>query len=85
MRSIVYKVKDPHGLHARPAGLMAREAMKYSSNVTIEKGGAKADMKKLFSVMGLSVKSGDEIRITIEGKDEEIAERELTRYINENI
>ena len=60
MRSIVYKVKDPHGLHARPAGLMAREAMKYSSNVTIEKGGAKADMKKLFSVMGLSVKSGDE-------------------------
>lgn len=85
MRSIIYKVKDPHGLHARPAGLMAREAMKYSSNVTIEKGGAKADMKKLFSVMGLSVKSGDEIRITIEGKDEEIAERELTRYINENI
>jgi phosphocarrier protein len=85
MRSIIYKVKDPHGLHARPAGLMAREAMKYSSSVTIEKGGAKADMKKLFSVMGLSVKSGDEIRITIEGKDEEIAERELTRYINENI
>ena len=78
-------VQNQVGLHARPAGLMAREAMKYSSNVTIEKGGAKADMKKLFSVMGLSVKSGDEIRITIEGKDEEIAERELTRYINENI
>ena len=48
MQSFNYKIKDPYGVHARPAGLMAREAMKYSSTVMIEKGGAKADMKKLF-------------------------------------
>lgn len=85
MTSFVYRIKDPNGLHARPAGLLVREAMKYSSDIGIEKGAVKADLKKLFSVMGMGVKCGDEVKITIDGADEEKAEKELFEYIKEHM
>ena len=61
-------VKNPTGLHLRPAGILCNEAMKYQSQVTFDYDGGTANAKSV-----LSVKCGDEIEIICEGKDEQTA------------
>ncbi len=85
MVTFEHKVKDPHGMHARPAGLLAREAQKYASEIKVTKGEKSADMKGVFSLMSLTVKSGDIITVTISGSDEKTAAENLSSYIRDNI
>ncbi len=80
-----FTVKDENGLHARPAGLLVKEAMKCKSSVTLKKGSKKGDAKKIFNVMGLSVKHGDIIEVEVEVDNEEsdakLLEDFITAYI----
>ena len=73
MQVFTYTIKDEHGIHARPAGLLVKELQNFTSQITIAKGDKTADGKKLFTVMALSAKHGDDITLTIEGDDEEKA------------
>ena len=41
MKSFNYVITDEVGIHARPAGLLVKEAKKYESAVTIVKGRCK--------------------------------------------
>ena len=43
MKTFSYTVKDEVGIHARPAGLLVKEAKKYASRITISKEGKKAE------------------------------------------
>ena len=71
MVKFTFVVKDEMGLHARPAGLLVKEAGKCSSKVTIKKGEKTGDAKRIFNIMGLSVKGGDEVEIMVEGEKEQ--------------
>ena len=73
MKSFQYVIKDEVGIHARPAGELAKEAKKYLSTITITKGDKPATVTKLMAVMSLGVKCGEEITVTVEGEDEETA------------
>lgn len=84
MQKFTFKVKDELGLHAIPAGELVKEAVKCSSKVTIRKGDKTGDAKRIFNVMGLSVKSGEEVEITVEGENEEAEAAELKKF-TENI
>ena len=64
MRSFMYTIKVPVGMHARHAGLLVREAERYASRVTVAKGEKEADGKRILGLMGLGVKQGDLIRVT---------------------
>ena len=55
MKSFHYVITDEVGIHARPAGMLVKEAKKYESSVMIVKGGKKVDAKKLMILMGLGV------------------------------
>ena len=77
MKEFVYKIKDEIGIHARPAGLLVKEAAKYKSAITIEKDGKSTEATKLFGVMGLGVKCGEEVCVKIEGEDEEVAAKAM--------
>ena len=70
MQSFTYQIKDPDGLHARPAGLLVKCAQACSSDVGISKGGKSADVKRLFAVMGLGVGQNDAVTFSVEGPDE---------------
>ncbi len=70
MKEIKYIITDDAGIHARPAGLLVKEAEKFKSEIMIAKGEKNADAKRLFSVMSLGVKKGDEVTVTINGEDE---------------
>lgn len=85
MKQITYKIKDEIGIHARPAGLLVKKASGFSSEIMIEKGEKSVDAKKIFGVMSLSAKCGDEIKLTINGADEEQAAEELSKFLAENL
>ena len=85
MKTFTYTITDPVGLHARPAGMLAKEAKKYESKVTIIKDGKSSDATKLMMLMGLGVKSGDEITVEVSGADEETACAELTAFFQANL
>jgi phosphocarrier protein HPr len=85
MKQFTYTIKDELGVHARPAGLLVKLAKKYASNVTIEKDGKTCDMRKLMAVMGLGIKQGETITVTVEGEDETVAAEEIAAFLNENV
>ena len=70
MKSFVFTVTDPEGLHARPAGMLVKKAKEFSDSITIESNGKKADARKMFGLMGLGIKGGETITITTEGEQE---------------
>lgn len=84
MRSFMYTVKAPVGMHARHAGLLVREAARFSCAVTLSKGDRSADAKRILGLMGLGVKQGDLVKLTCEGDDEDAAALRLKAFMWEN-
>ncbi|MCC8169821.1 MAG: HPr family phosphocarrier protein [Oscillospiraceae bacterium] len=85
MEKFNYTVTDPLGIHARPAGLLVKKAAEYDSQITIEKDGKTGDAKKIFSVMGLGIKTGETITVTAEGRDEAEAANAVKEFLKANL
>lgn len=85
MQSFNYVIKDEVGIHARPAGLLVKEAKKYESTITIVKGDKSAVATKLMAVMALGVKCGEEITVNIEGADEESTASAIKAFLEANM
>lgn len=85
MISFEYTITDELGIHARPAGLLVKEAAKQECSVYIVKGEKRADAKKIFNVMGLAVKCGDKIYVECEGEQEEEAVKTLQTFCKSNL
>ena len=80
------KIKNPTGLHQRPAGVLCKNAIEYTSVITFKYGGENvANAKSVLSVLGACVKSGDEIELICEGEDEETALREMIALIESGL
>lgn len=84
MKEFTYVITDPQGIHARPAGLLVKEAKKFESAISIFKGSRKGDLKKIFTVMALGAKEGEEIKVTVEGADEEVAAAAVEAFLKAN-
>ena len=69
----VYTVQNEMGLHLGPAQIIAQEAQKFNSTMTISAKNKSADMKKVFGIVGLGAKCGEQIFVEIQGEDEEAA------------
>ena len=63
-------IKNPSGLHLRPAGVLCKEALRYKSKISFKVRTTTANAKSVLSVLGACVKSGDEIEFVCEGRDE---------------
>ena len=85
MKEIRYTIKDPVGLHARPAGNFVKAAQALQCDVTVSDGEKEADAKRLLAVMGLNANCGDTITIRLEGAGEEGAAVLMSCYLNENL
>ncbi len=84
MQKFDYVIKDEVGIHARPAGLLVKEAKKYQSEVRIVKDGKSAVATKLMAVMGLGVKCGDTVAVEVEGADEDAACEGIKAFFESN-
>ena len=79
------KIKNPTGLHLRPAGILCKKAMEYKAQVTFTFENTTANAKSVLSVLGACVKSGDEIEIFCDGEDEEEALRGMVEAIENGL
>lgn len=75
------KVKNPSGLHLRPAGKLCKTAMEYKCKITFSFRETTANAKSVLSVLGACVKEGDEVIFTCDGPDEEEALKEIITII----
>ena len=86
MKEFTYTIKDPLGIHARPAGLLAKKAKSYAdTTVTITANGKTVNLGQLMKLMALGVKQGCEVKITCEGANEEEAAAGLLAFLEENL
>lgn len=85
MKEFQYTITDRDGIHARPAGIFVKESAAFPCKVTIAKGDKEVDAKRIFGVMGLGVKCGEEITIRTDGEQEEEAIAKLSSFLQENL
>ena len=78
-------VKNPTGLHLRPAGILCNEAVKYKSKVYFRYGDNEANAKSVLSVLGACIKSGTELEFICEGEDEEAALAGVTAAVENGL
>ena len=79
------KIKNPTGLHLRPAGILCKEALKYQSSVKFQFMNTTANAKSVLCVLGACVKSGDEITFICEGADEEQALKDMVALVESGL
>lgn len=85
MKTFDYTIKDELGIHARPAGLLVKEAKKYESECTITKDGKTKKLTQLMMLMSLGVKQGETVTVTAEGADEDAAIAGLKEFFEANL
>jgi phosphoenolpyruvate-protein phosphotransferase len=62
-------IANTAGLHARPAAVLANVAKKYTSDVWLQRGDARANAKSVTSLMNLDVRYNDKVNLVAEGPD----------------
>lgn len=86
MKTFQYTITDPVGIHARPAGLLVKAAKALDSTVTIGKeDGKSAAATKLMALMGMGIKQGDVVTVTVEGGDEEANAAAMEQFFQSNL
>ena len=86
MKQFTYVVTDPLGIHARPAGILAKQAKAFAdTTITITKAGTTVKATQLMKLMSLAVKNGDEVIVAAEGPSEEAAIAEMQKFFAENL
>ena len=80
-----YVIKDEIGIHARPAGMLAKTAKGFDSIITVENEGKSAAATKLMALMGLGVKCGDKVTVSAEGTDEQQAAEAMKKFFEDNL
>lgn len=73
MKLFHYIITDRAGVHARPAGMIVKQAKKYESRITVIKDVRRVDAKNLLELMKMGIRFNDEIIVETEGPDEEAA------------
>ena len=85
MKEFNYTITDPQGIHARPAGMLVKEAAKFQSAITIEKDGKTGDAKRMSAVMGLAAKWRNTITVKVDGSDEDEAAKAIEEFLKANM
>ncbi|MFA6796566.1 MAG: HPr family phosphocarrier protein [Bacilli bacterium] len=85
MKNFKYIIKDPEGIHARPATTIVQATKKFTSKIQLKKDGDTVDAKRMFGIMSLGAKKGEEIEFIFDGEDEENACEKVKAIVEENL
>ena len=85
MKTITYKITDPRGIHARPAGQLVKVIAGFACDCKMGKPDALIDGKCLLAVMKLAMAQGDELTLQFDGADEEAAAEAVLKFLQENL
>ncbi len=68
-----FTVTSETGIHARPATLLVQAASRFVADIDLEYKDKKVNLKSIMGVMSLGIGKGAEIKIMVEGSDEQEA------------
>lgn len=78
-------IKNPTGLHLRPAGIFCKTAVNFKSKITFRSKNTLGNAKSVLSVLGSCIKYGDEIELICEGEDEKEALATMLKIIEDGL
>ena len=86
MKQFEYTINDPLGIHARPAGMLVKEAKTFADTViTVTKNGTTVKATQLMKLMSLGVKQGDVVTVAADGANEDAALAALKAFFEANL
>lgn len=85
MKTIEYTITDELGIHARPAGLLVKEAAKFKSDIKVASPKKEVDAKRIMGVMSMGAKQGDLLKVTVTGEDEDAAAEAIELFLKQNL
>lgn len=83
MKIIDYEVKNPLGIHARPAAILAQACTNFKAAVTIECNGETASGNNVLQILALHAAKGSTLKITIDGEDADACGEKILEALNE--
>lgn len=83
MKTFTYTISDVLGIHARPAGMLAKEASRFHSSVRLRRGDQEVSAASMIAVMTMGIRSGDELTFDVDGPDETEAAAHLEQFLIE--
>ena len=72
-------LQNETGLHARPAGELAKLAATFKSDINLNVNGKTVSAKSILGIMSLGIKAKTEIEIECNGEDEKEAMTEILK------
>ena len=85
MKEFKCVIQDELGIHARPAGMLAKGAKALGDTVvSVTKGDKTVKASQLMKLMGLGVKKGDEVTVSVDGGDEDAALDAMKAFFKNN-
>ena len=78
-------IKNPTGLHLRPAGILCNKAIMFQASITFQFRNTTANAKSVLSVLGACVKCGDEIEFICDGSDETEALHAMIQVVEDGL
>ena len=73
-------IKNEQGLHMRPAGVLAKEAAKYKSNISLV-----INAKSVMNIIAGCMKCGSQIEVECDGADEQEACESIAALIESGL
>ena len=75
-------IQNVKGLHARATSLFVQTAEKFVSQITIKKGDTTVPGTSIIDILMLAAGLGEQIEITADGPDEQLAMQSLVELVN---
>lgn len=76
------RILNQYGIHARPAALFVKTALRYDADVFVEKDGNRVSGKSIMGLMTLEASLGTRLKLIAEGPEAERVLNELQALID---
>ncbi len=75
-------VGSSSGTYPKPISLLVQTASRFDSSIYLQKGSQKINVKSIVGVLGICLKSGDEITLYTSGRDEDDALSHIEGFLS---
>ncbi|MBE5865351.1 MAG: HPr family phosphocarrier protein [Lachnospiraceae bacterium] len=84
MKTKAVRINLENGLDARPVAQLVQEASKYESKIYMGSEDKKVNAKSIMGMMTLVLNNGEELIVTADGEDEELAVDNIEKFLTGN-
>jgi phosphocarrier protein len=78
----IVTIQNRAGIHARPSALLVQTAKDFKSDIYFEKDGDQINGKSIMGIITLGAAYGTEIKVIVDGPDEQAAVDALVKLFN---